>query len=59
MPAKQIISEIKHDDKIINDTNIISNKFNEYFVNVCLHLADKIIPRVNGDATDFNYWKLF
>ena len=38
--------------------NIISDKFNEYFVNVGPYLADKI-PRVNGDATDFNYWKLF
>ena len=42
MQAKQIVSEIKHEGKIINDTNIISDTFNEYFVNVGPYLADKI-----------------
>ena len=52
MNAKQIVSEIKYEGKIINDTNTISDKFNAYFVNVGTYLADKI-PRVNGDAADF------
>ena len=52
MNAKPIVSEIKREGKILNDINIISDKFNEYFVNVGPNLADKI-SRVNWDATDF------
>jgi hypothetical protein len=57
--AKQTVTEIKSDGKIITDNNIISNKFNEYFVKVGPSLANKI-PAINGKITDFitgNYLK--
>ena len=43
-----IIKEIIIDNKIISHNHEMANKFNEYFTNIGLMLANKI-PHVNGD----------
>ena len=44
---KPNIAKIKHGDLIIEDPKIITDKFNEYFVNIGPNLA-KIIPATPG-----------
>jgi hypothetical protein len=46
------ITEIKDQDKIINDPNEIANKFNEYFTNIGSNLA-KNIPTPAGSFLDY------
>ena len=55
-----LLTEIKPYDKIITDNNMIINKFNEYFVNFCSNLANRILA-VICEIIDFingNYLKV-
>ena len=40
--TKQCVQEIKINNQLINDQNIIAQKFNEYFVSIGPNLAENI-----------------
>jgi hypothetical protein len=48
----KIIKEMKINDNIVTDNNILANKFNSFFANIGPSLAQKI-PTVNGDISDY------
>ena len=52
--GKQVTSQFKYKDTIINDKQLIANKFNDYFINVGPSLA-KDIPKSN--KTPHHYLK--
>ena len=48
----QPITEIKVDNNLITDCDIMANKFNYFFSNVDPVLANKI-PKTHGDISDY------
>ena len=48
----QPVTEIKVDNNLITDSNIIANKFNSFFSNVGPVRANKI-PKTHGDISDY------
>ena len=48
----QPVTEIKVDNNLITDSNIMANKFNSFFWNVGPILANKI-PKTHGDISDY------
>ena len=48
----QPITEIKVDNNLITDSNIITNKCNSFFSNVGPVIANKI-PKTHGDILDY------
>ena len=48
----QLINEMKVDNNLITDSNIMANKFNYFFSNVSPVLANKI-PKIHGDISDY------
>ena len=48
----QPVNEIKVDNNLITDSNIIANKFNSFFSNVGPILANNII-KIHGDISDY------
>ena len=50
--AKRYTESFMIDDNLINDGNVIVDKFNEFFANIGTNLANKI-PRSSKNASDF------
>ena len=48
--TKPCVQEIKINNQLVNDQNIIAQKFNEYFVSIGPNLAEKI--DIVNDAPD-------
>ena len=51
-PNSQSLTEIKVDNNLITDSNIMANKFNSFFSKVGPVLANKI-PKTHGDISDY------
>ena len=53
--TKPCVKEIKINNQLINDQNIIAQKFNEYFVSIGPNLAEKInlVKDAPGDAVSY------